>query len=134
MVDLLGRAGYLEKAYSFVKNMPLRPDASVWGALLGACRIHGNIELGKFASDCLFEVDLENVGYYVLLSNIYANVGKWERADEVRSLARDRGLKKTPGWSSIELINRIEVFYTGNQSHPYCEEIHKELEILAPKI
>ncbi|KAL7228464.1 hypothetical protein ACSBR2_007223 [Camellia fascicularis] len=119
MVDLLGRAGYLEKAYSFVKNMPLRPDALVWGALLGACRIHGNIELGKFASDFLFEVDLEKVGYYVLLSNIYANVGKWERADEVRSLARDRGLKKTPGWSSIELNNRIEVFYTGNQSHTY---------------
>ncbi|CAL5333724.1 unnamed protein product [Camellia sinensis] len=134
MVDLLGRAGYLEKAYSFVKNIPLRPDASVWGALLGACRIHGDVELGKFASEHLFEVDSENVGYYVLLSNIYANVGKWEGADEVRSLARDRGLKKTPGWSSIELNNRIEVFYTGNQSHPHCEEIYKELEILMAKI
>ncbi|THG10821.1 hypothetical protein TEA_002104 [Camellia sinensis var. sinensis] len=134
MVDLLGRTGYLKKAYTFVKNMPLRPDASIWGALLGACRIHGNIELGKCASDCLFEVDSKNVGYYVLLSNIYANVGKWERTDEVRSLARDCGLKKTPGWGSIELNNRIDVFYTGNQSHSYCEEIYKELEILAAKI
>ncbi|KAL6965720.1 hypothetical protein U1Q18_036774, partial [Sarracenia purpurea var. burkii] len=134
MVDLLGRAGYLEKAYSFIKDMPLRPDASIWGALLGACRIHGNVELAKFASDRLFEVDSENVGYYVLLSNIYANVGKWEGADEVRSLARDRGLKKTPGWSSIELENRIEIFYTGNQSHPHCEEIYKELEILTDKM
>lgn len=134
MVDIFGRAGYLEKAYDFIKNMQLRPDASIWGALLGACRIHGNIELGKFASDRLFEVDSENAGYYVLLSNLYANVGKWEGVDEVRSMARDRGLKKTPGWSSIELNNRIEVFYTANQSHPHCEEIYTELASLTAKM
>ncbi|XP_057503362.1 LOW QUALITY PROTEIN: pentatricopeptide repeat-containing protein At4g33990-like [Actinidia eriantha] len=134
MVDLFGRAGYLEKAYSFIKNMPLRPDASIWGALLGACRIHGNVDLGKLASDRLFEVDSENTGYYVLLSNMYANIGQWEGVNDVRSLARDRGLRKTPGWSSIELNNRIEVFYTGNQSHPHCEEIYKELETLTAKM
>ncbi|KAA8521693.1 hypothetical protein F0562_012317 [Nyssa sinensis] len=134
MVDLLGRAGFLEMAFDFIKSMTVQPDASVWGALLGACRIHGNVELGKYASDRLFEVDSENVGYYVLLSNIYANVGKWDVVDEVRSLARDRGLRKTPGWSSIELNNRIEVFYTGNQSHPQCEEIYNELEILTAKM
>ncbi|KAK9942082.1 hypothetical protein M0R45_007771 [Rubus argutus] len=66
--DLLGRAGHLNKAYSFIKKMPVQPDASVWGALLGACRIHGNAELGKIASEGLFEVDSENMGYYVLLS------------------------------------------------------------------
>ncbi|KAI3467446.1 hypothetical protein Pfo_024109 [Paulownia fortunei] len=134
MVDLFGRAGLLETAYNFIESMPLRPDASVWGALLGACRIHGNVEMGKKASNRLFELDSENVGYYVLLSNLYANFGRWEGVDEVRSLARDRGLWKTPGWSSIELNNRIEVFYTGNQSHPQCEEIHKELAILNAKI
>ncbi|CAK9159030.1 unnamed protein product [Ilex paraguariensis] len=134
MVDLLGRAGNLEIAYNFIRSMPLKPDASVWGALLGACRIHGNAELGKLASERLFEVDSENVGYYVLLSNIYANVGKWEGVNEVRSFARGRGLKKTPGWSSIELNNRIEVFYTGNQSHPQHEAIYMELEILTAKI
>ncbi|KAB2627456.1 pentatricopeptide repeat-containing protein [Pyrus ussuriensis x Pyrus communis] len=104
MVDLLGRAGHLNEAYSFVENMSKRPDASVWGALLGTCRIHGNVELGKIVSERLFEVDSENVGYYVLLSNIYANLGKWEGVEKVRSLARNRGLTKTPGWSSIEEI------------------------------
>ncbi|KAL5059168.1 hypothetical protein RYX36_030772, partial [Vicia faba] len=78
MVDLLGRAGYLKKAYDLVRNMPVKPDASIWGALLSACRIHGNAELGTLASERLLEVDSENVGYYVLLSNIYANTGKWE--------------------------------------------------------
>jgi pentatricopeptide repeat protein len=134
MVDLLGRAGRLEMAYNFIKNMPIQPDASVWGALLGACRIHGNFELGSFASDRLFEVDSENVGYYVLLSNIYANIGKWEGVDKVRSLARDRGLKKTPGWSSIEVNNKVDVFYSGNQTHPKCEEIYKELKVLTAKM
>ncbi|XP_010269696.1 PREDICTED: pentatricopeptide repeat-containing protein At4g33990 [Nelumbo nucifera] len=134
MVDLLGRAGHLEKSYAFIKNMPILPDSSVWGALLGACRIHGNFELGMFASNRLFEVDSENVGYYVLLSNIYANVGKWDGVDKVRSLAKDRGLKKTPGWSSIEVNNRVDVFYTGNKSHPKCEEIYSELRMLLAKM
>lgn len=134
MVDLLGRAGHLEMAYNFIKNMPFQPDASIWGALLGSCRIHGNVELGSFASDRLFEVDPENVGYYVLLSNIYANTGKWDGVDKVRSLARGRGLKKTPGWSSIEVKNKVDVFYTGNQSHPQCDEIYKELESLTSKM
>ncbi|PPD93308.1 hypothetical protein GOBAR_DD09792 [Gossypium barbadense] len=134
MVDMFGRAGHLEKAYNFIKDMPVKPDASVWGALLGACRIHGNIDLGAFASERLFEVDSENVGYYVLMSNIYANIGKWEGVDKVRTLARDMGLRKTPGWSSIEANNKVDVFYTGNQSHPKCEEIYKELRNLNAKM
>ncbi|KAI4306051.1 hypothetical protein L6164_029363 [Bauhinia variegata] len=134
MVDLLGRAAYLDKAYNLVTNMPVQPDASIWGALLGACRIHGNVELGKYASDRLFEVDSENVGYYVLLSNMYANVGKWEGVVKVRSLARDRGLRKTPGWSSIVVGSKVEVFYTGNQTHPKCMEIYEELSILTARM
>ncbi|KAL0364142.1 UNVERIFIED_CONTAM: Pentatricopeptide repeat-containing protein, partial [Sesamum angustifolium] len=124
--DLFGRAGLLETAYNFIASMPLRPDASIWGALLGACKIHGNVEMGRKASSYLFEIDSENVGYYVLLSNLYANFGHWEGVGEVRSLARGRGLWKTPGWSSIELNNRIEVFYTGSQSHPQIEDDEKE--------
>ncbi|CAJ1964456.1 unnamed protein product [Sphenostylis stenocarpa] len=134
MVDLYGRAGYLEKAYNLVSNMPVQADASIWGALLAACRIHGNAELGTFASDRLLEVDSENVGYYVLLSNIYANVGKWEGAVKVRSLARDRGLRKTPGWSSVVVGSVVEVFYAGNQTHSQCTEIYKELRMLNAKM
>ncbi|KAH9656028.1 pentatricopeptide repeat-containing protein [Citrus sinensis] len=134
MVDLFGRAGHLGMAHNFIQNMPVRPDASIWGALLGACRIHGNMELGAVASDRLFEVDSENVGYYVLMSNIYANVGKWEGVDEVRSLARDRGLKKTPGWSSIEVNNKVDIFYTGNRTHPKYEKIYDELRNLTAKM
>ncbi|XP_071736815.1 pentatricopeptide repeat-containing protein At4g33990 [Rutidosis leptorrhynchoides] len=134
LVDLLGRAGQLEKAYTLIKTMPLKPDASVWGALLGACRIYGNSDLGQVASDHLLEVDPDNVGYHVLLSNIYANAGKWDGVNKVRSLANSKGLKKTPGWSSVELNNKVEVFYTGNQTHPQCDEIYEELNNLMQKM
>nr|XP_043628966.1 pentatricopeptide repeat-containing protein At4g33990 [Erigeron canadensis] len=134
LVDLFGRAGQLEKAYSFIKDMPLQPDSSIWGALLGACRIYGNSDLGKVASAKLVEVDPDNVGHYVLLSNIYANAGKWEGVNSVRALANSRGLKKTPGWSNIELNNNVEVFYAGNYSHPQCDQIYEELDKLMAKM
>ncbi|CAN1291923.1 Pentatricopeptide repeat-containing protein At4g33990 [Linum perenne] len=134
MVDLYGRAGLLDLAFEFIKKMPMQPDALIWGALVGACRIHGNVELGKYASAHLFNAEPENVGYYVLLSNMYAKAGKWEGVSDVRSLARGMGLKKTPGWSSIEVDKKIDVFYTGNQSHPQCNHIYKELKELLCKM
>lgn len=73
MVDLLGRAGKLDKAYDFIQSMPLQPDASVWGALLGSCRIHGNVEMGGLAADRLLEVDPENVGYYRIFMQMWEN-------------------------------------------------------------
>ncbi|KNA18078.1 hypothetical protein SOVF_074210 [Spinacia oleracea] len=134
MVDLLGRAGLLEKAYNFINDMTVQPDSSVWGALLAACRTHGNVELAKHASDQLISIDSENVGYYVLMSNIYANVGKWEGVNEMRSSALGRGLKKTPGWSSVEVGNKNDVFYTGNKSHPEHEQIYHKLHALTDKV
>ncbi|KAI4380650.1 hypothetical protein MLD38_006817 [Melastoma candidum] len=97
MVDLLGRAGHLEEAYQFIKDMPIHPDASIWGAVLGACRVHGNAELGAFASERLFEVDSDNVGYYVLLSNIYASAGKWELIGDVPTVDYSE-MKHQPGY------------------------------------
>uniref|UniRef100_A0A0E0KEP8 DYW domain-containing protein n=1 Tax=Oryza punctata TaxID=4537 RepID=A0A0E0KEP8_ORYPU len=136
MVDMLGRAGQLDDAFDFIRNMPTKPDSVIWGALLGACRIHGNVEMGKVASQNLFELDPENVGYYVLMSNMYAKVGKWDGVDEVRSLVRRQNLQKTPGWSSIEVKRSVNVFYSGNQMniHPQHEEIQRELHDLLAKM
>ncbi|KAL6648021.1 hypothetical protein ACP70R_012245 [Stipagrostis hirtigluma subsp. patula] len=136
MVDMLGRAGKLDEAFEFIQGMPIKPDSAVWGALLGACRIYGNVEMGKVASQNLFELDPENVGYYVLMSNMYAKVGKWDGVDEVRSLVRRQNLQKTPGWSSIEVKRSVSVFYSGNQTdpHPQHEDIQRELQNLLAKM
>ncbi|XP_039137885.1 pentatricopeptide repeat-containing protein At5g39350 [Dioscorea cayenensis subsp. rotundata] len=101
VVDLIGRAGKLEEAYGLIKRMPYEPNQAVWGALLGACVVHENVELGELAAKHLFEIEPENTGNYVLLGNVYAAVGRWEDAESVRSLLNSRGLRKAPGCSSV---------------------------------
>eukprot|EP01018_Ginkgo_biloba_P037421 Gb_09407 [translate_table: standard] len=134
MVDLLGRAGRLDGAHDFIKKMPIEPDASVWGALLGACRIHCNIDLGERVAECLFNLEPGNAGFYVLLSNIYAAAERWDDVAKVRTMMKDRGVKKTPGWSLIEVNNKVHTFLVGDRSHPQSEKIYATLETLAGKM
>ncbi|KAJ8633031.1 hypothetical protein MRB53_026367 [Persea americana] len=101
MVDLLGRAGRLKEAHGLIESMPGAPDAGVWGALLGACKVHCNAELGEIAARHLFEIEPDNTGNYVLLSNIYASLNRWDEAERVRKMMRERGMSKSPGCSWI---------------------------------
>ncbi|CAA6664895.1 unnamed protein product [Spirodela intermedia] len=130
MVDLLGRAGRLEEAYGFVKQMPFKPDERVWGALLSACRLHSNIAVGVAAADHLFKLAPAQSGYYVLLSNIYARAGRWGGVAAVRAAMRRRGVKKTPGWSNVELEGRVHTFLMGDRSHIQSPDIYAELAAL----
>eukprot|EP01018_Ginkgo_biloba_P030840 Gb_14956 [translate_table: standard] len=134
MVDLLGRAGRLDEARDFIKNMSLQPNAGVWGALLSACRIHKNIELGEHAAECLLELEPYNAGNYVLLSNIYAAAGRWNDVSTVRKRLRDKGLKKSPGRSWIKIKNKVHAFVVADRSHPQSEKIYAMLETLAGKM
>ncbi|XP_021654644.1 pentatricopeptide repeat-containing protein At5g15300 isoform X3 [Hevea brasiliensis] len=102
MVDLLGRAGLLNDAFEFIENMNIEPNAVIWRTLLGACRIHGNVELGRLANEKLLEMRRDESGDYVLLSNIYASVGEWDGVQKVRNLMDDSGVRKEPGCSIIE--------------------------------
>ncbi|KAK9280629.1 hypothetical protein L1049_014325 [Liquidambar formosana] len=128
MVDILGRAGLLEEAVELIEKMPIAPSASVWGALLGACRIHGNVDLAEHACSRLLELEPRNHGAYVLLSNIYAKSGKWERVSGLRKLMRDSGVKKEPGGSSIEANGIVHEFLVGDNSHPLSKKIYSKLD------
>ena len=101
MVDLLGRTGHLNEAYEIVKGLPCKPSVSLLESLLGACRIHGNIELGEKIGGMLLEMDPENSRSYVMLYNIYATVGRWTDAKRVRSDMERRKLRKLHGFSLI---------------------------------
>ncbi|XP_010246195.1 PREDICTED: putative pentatricopeptide repeat-containing protein At5g37570 [Nelumbo nucifera] len=101
MVDLLGRSGQLKAAYHLIESMPVEPHAGAWGALLGACRLHGNIEIGEVVAGRLFELEPLNAGNYVLLSNIYAAADRWLDVSKVRHKMRERGVRKIPGCSWI---------------------------------
>ncbi|KAI4343869.1 hypothetical protein L6164_011167 [Bauhinia variegata] len=101
IVDILGRSGRLREAESFINNMPLEPDALIWGTLLAACQVHGDFELGKMAAKKVMELGSCDAGAYVSLSNICADVGQWEEVANIRSLMKGTGTKKEPGWSYV---------------------------------
>ena len=103
MVDLLGRSGKLDEAFQLIMQMPMRPHASVWGALLLACRLHNNVELGEVVASKCFELEPEETGYYILLGNIYAQAKKWEKVKRLRKLMVERGLSKMPGSSWVHV-------------------------------
>ncbi|XVF23046.1 hypothetical protein REPUB_Repub13aG0004100 [Reevesia pubescens] len=130
MVDLFGRAGRLNEAFETIKGMPFAPDAGVWGTLLGASRNHGNVELAEVASRHLFDLDPQNSGYYVLLSNLLANAGHWGSVLKVRSLMKERGVQKVPGYSWIEVNNTTHMFVAADGSHPQSKNIYSLLKIL----
>lgn len=128
MVNLLGRAGKLEEAYSMIKKMPFTPDACVWGALLSACRIHNNLILGEVAAKELFELEPKNPGNYIILSNIYASQRRWVEVDRVRKMMKDLGLEKNPGCSWIEVKNKVYMLLAGDKSHPQMKLIIEKLD------
>lgn len=129
MVDLLGRAGLMEEALDFAQSVSVESFPGVWGALLGACRIHGNTEIARIAANHLFELEPNGIGNYVLLSNIYASAGKWDEVSNVRKLMRERGLRKTPSTSWLEAKDgRIHEFFAGDNLHLRSREIKETLE------
>ena len=101
MVDLLGRAGLLTEATEFIRTMPFQPDASVLGALLGACKIHGAIELGNEVGRRLLELQPRHCGLYVALSSINADKERWDRAADLRKAMVEVGIRKVPAYSLI---------------------------------
>ncbi|KAK3228626.1 hypothetical protein Dsin_000507 [Dipteronia sinensis] len=134
MVDLLGRAGHLTEAWDFIQRMPIEPGITVFGAMLGACKIHKNVELGEKAANRLFELNPDEGGYHVLLANIYATASMWDKVAKVRSIMEEKGLQKTPGCSLLELRNEVHSFYSGSTSHPQSKIIYAFLETLVDEI
>ncbi|XAR50652.1 hypothetical protein NMG60_11005030 [Bertholletia excelsa] len=130
MVDLLGHCGRLNDAYNLIKQMNVIPDSGIWGALLNSCKIHGNVELGELALEKLIELEPDDAGNYVILSNIYAQAGRWEGVAKLRKLMTDRGLKKSTACSWIEVKNKVHAFLSGDTSHSLSDEIYAELERL----
>ncbi|XP_024973909.1 putative pentatricopeptide repeat-containing protein At3g11460, mitochondrial [Cynara cardunculus var. scolymus] len=130
VVDLLGRAGRLDDAQKFIKTMPMKPDGAVWGALLGACKIHKNVELAELAFDHVIELEPTNIGYYVLLSNLYTEVRNTDGILRIRVMMRERRLRKDPGYSYVEHKGKTNLFVAGDHNHPQTEEIYAMLDRL----
>ncbi|RRT79454.1 hypothetical protein B296_00022518 [Ensete ventricosum] len=134
MADILGRAGLLEEARGYVESMPTPPGATAWGALLGGCAIHKNVELGELACRRLLELEPRNHGAYVILSNLYARSGRWDGVAMLRKVMKESSLKKEAGCSSIEVDGVVHEFLVGDISHPTKEKIYLQLEDIASRL
>ena len=134
MVDLLGRAGLLEETKRFISSMPVEADASTWGALLGACKTYGNVELGELAAKEVLKLEPAGASPYVLLSNIYATAGQWDQVSFIRYMMQERGIRKEPGVSWIEISNKVHRFVVGDRSHPEAKKIYDVLDNLSKKL
>ncbi|KAK4343807.1 hypothetical protein RND71_036901 [Anisodus tanguticus] len=110
VVDLLSRAGQVERAFQFIKEMPFQPTAAILGSLLGACWAHLYVDIGEIVANQLLEIEPDNAGTYVILSNMYASAGRWEDARRVRELINGRAMVKESGksWIGTDLIHETE--------------------------
>ncbi|PIN26270.1 hypothetical protein CDL12_00974 [Handroanthus impetiginosus] len=113
LVDMLGRAGRIEDALGVVKRMPMKPSGSIWGSLLNSCRLYDYVTLAEVVAKVLFEIEPTNPGNYVMLSNIYANAGMWDKVKSVRELMEKRGIKKEAGCSWVQIRDKIHSFVAG---------------------
>ncbi|GJM85416.1 hypothetical protein PR202_ga01862 [Eleusine coracana subsp. coracana] len=130
MIDLLGRAGKLEDAMELVNSMPFQPNAAVWGALLGASRVHKDPELARMAAEKLFILEPEKSGTHVLLANTYASAGMWDEVSNVRKLMKENKVRKEPAMSWVEMKDKVHTFVVGDKSHPRTQDIYRKLDEL----
>ncbi|KAJ3690929.1 hypothetical protein LUZ61_020093 [Rhynchospora tenuis] len=134
MVHLLGRGGKLNEAWNFIQDMPIEPSIAIFGALLGACKVHKDIHLAERVANKIFELRPDNAGYHVLLANIYADASMWDDMARVRKIMDRDGLLKIPGCTFIELRNEIHTFYSGDTTHPQAKQIYTQLDWLIEEI
>ncbi|XP_039122625.1 pentatricopeptide repeat-containing protein At5g04780, mitochondrial-like [Dioscorea cayenensis subsp. rotundata] len=123
MVDLFGRSGDIKQASRLIDKMPMKPSASVWGALLAGCVLHKNVVIGEIAAHKLSELEPSNSSNYVALCGIYDAVGMSDNVSKIRARMRELGISKTPGCSWIIINGKSHTFYQGNISHPFAKRV-----------
>ncbi|RVX07493.1 putative pentatricopeptide repeat-containing protein [Vitis vinifera] len=130
IVDMLGRAGQLDRALDFIKAIPVEPGPSVWGALVSCSIIHGDLEMQELAYRFLIQLEPKNPSNYVSISNLYASSRRWDAVAEVRRMMKDKRLRKVPGCSWISINNKTHCFYVADKAHPSSTSIYNMLDDL----
>ncbi|PQQ06580.1 pentatricopeptide repeat-containing protein [Prunus yedoensis var. nudiflora] len=127
MVDVLARGGQVTEAYQVLCQMPREPTASMLGALLSGCVNHGKLDLAEIVGRKFIEIEPGHDGRYVGLSNVYALSKRWDDARSLREAMERRGVKKSPGFSIVEIFGTLHKFIAHDKSYPESEEIYMML-------
>ncbi|KAJ6760911.1 hypothetical protein OIU79_025704 [Salix purpurea] len=134
MIELLGREGLLDEALALIRGAPFKPTANMWAALLTACRVNENLELGKFAAEKLYGMEPDKLNNYVVLLNIYNSAGNLKEAADVVHTLKRKGLRMRPVCSWIEVKRRPHIFLSGDNRHPQRNEIYQKVDKLMLEI
>lgn len=135
MIDILCRSGRFEEAEKLMDQMPFEPDEIIWSSILNSCRIHKNQELAMKAADQLFNmVELRDAAPYVNMSNIYAAAGEWDSVGKVKKAMRERGVRKVPAYSWVEVKHKIHVFTANDKTHPQAGGIMSKIDELTKQM
>lgn len=134
MVDLLGRSGRLKEAQNLIESMPLKPNVGIWQTLISACRVHGELEMGREVGEILLRLDSDNPVNYVMMSNLLSEAGYWKDCERIREIVKTKGLKKEAGRSWVEIDKEVHFFYSGEDTHPLTEKIHEILKEMEKRI
>lgn len=134
IVGLLSRSGRLDEAENFMKSNQINWDVVSWRTLLNACYVHRNYDKGKQIAEYLLQLEPEDVGTYILLSNMHARVRRWDGVVKIRKLMRERNVKKEPGVSWLEIRNIAHVFTSEDTKHPESNLIYEKVRDLLSKI
>ncbi|PIA34569.1 hypothetical protein AQUCO_03700096v1, partial [Aquilegia coerulea] len=134
IVDLLGRSGYLKEAAEFINIMPIDADGVLLAAFLSACWHWMDTDICERVAKRMLALNPKQISSYVIMSNVYAGVGKWEEVVKVRKRLRGMEIKKDPGCSWIEVKNTVHVFCVEDRTHPHCKAIYAILEDLTANV
>lgn len=127
MVDVLARSGRVHKAFRFIQQMPIKPTGSMLGALLSGCLNHGKLDLAEIVGRKLIEIEPDHDGRYIGLSNVFASVKRWEDARNMREAMQSKGVKKSPGFSFVEISKTLHRFMAHDKTHPRLDRINEIL-------
>ncbi|KAC9216394.1 hypothetical protein E3N88_46182 [Mikania micrantha] len=134
MMDALARAGKLIESYTFLAQMPVEPTASMLGALFNGCINHRNLDLAELVGKRLLELEPDHDGRYVGLSNVYAVIKRWDKARTMREAMDKRGVKKSPGWSFVEILGSTHRFIAHDKTHPQFEQIYGIMNLIVKQL
>ncbi|KAF2285068.1 hypothetical protein GH714_037726 [Hevea brasiliensis] len=134
LVDALGRAGLVQEAEKLILSMPFEASASMYRALLGACRVLGDMDTGKRLATQLMAMEPSDSSAYLQLSNIYAAADQWDDATNARRTMQRKNVKKDPGFSWIDVRNTVHLFVVDDRSHPEADTIYDKVEDMMKRI
>ncbi|KAI5679985.1 hypothetical protein M9H77_01212 [Catharanthus roseus] len=110
LIDMLGRFGRLDEALDLLAEVEETGTSrgcstnTAWAALLGACHIHGNVELGEMVAKKVLEYGKQVSSMQIALSNVYAASGMWKEAYSVRqNWRKEEDITGEPGLSCISM-------------------------------